>query len=222
MSSINPHYTFNYQQPEEYKFSHDSVFLARRAFELLDTLKTKKLNVLDLCSGCGVVGLDFLFHTLKRSPDWVQHIDFIEIQNIYTPYFVQNITTLQTGVAQFPTYKLINQNYADLLTPEFKNKYDLILCNPPYFRKEHGVLSPSDFKNRCRFFLDSDYPTLIRFIENSLNPSGQALILLKDLSEHGISIENEFQSLKTGLKIENLGLIRNTHLYKFTGDPTPN
>ena len=62
MSSINNFFTFNYQQPNEYHFSHDSVFLARKAFEYVQSNYTSYDQVLDLCAGCGVVGLDFFFH----------------------------------------------------------------------------------------------------------------------------------------------------------------
>ncbi|MBV2168118.1 MAG: hypothetical protein KUL82_05355 [Bdellovibrio sp.] len=65
MSSINPHYTFHYSQPEEYRFSHDSVMLARKVFERVSASAMENWRGLDLCSGCGIVGLDFLFHALK-------------------------------------------------------------------------------------------------------------------------------------------------------------
>ncbi|MEQ1722948.1 MAG: SAM-dependent methyltransferase, partial [Pseudobdellovibrio sp.] len=97
-----------------------------------------------------------------------------------------------------------------------KEKYDLIISNPPYFRKEAGLLSPNEFKNRCRFFLDSDFTSLIKAIEYSLAKGGRAFVLLKSLEEHGVSIEKEFHSLKSSLGLQNLGLIRDTSLYCIT------
>jgi tRNA1(Val) A37 N6-methylase TrmN6 len=59
------------------------------------------------------------------------------------------------------------------------------VCNPPYFLKGEGLLSPSDFKNRCRFFLDSDFETLIRAIIFSLKPDSSAYILIRAGTHHG-------------------------------------
>ena len=216
VSSINPHFTFNYVQPEEYRFSHDSVFLAREVFEIISQTNLKYNRILDLCSGCGIVGLDLLYHINAERLTPAEEIDFLEVQIIYKSFFEKNIKTFRDLSKTETPMNFLNLNYEGLTQPNspFFEKFDLIISNPPYFRKGQGVLSKSEFKNRCRFFIDSDFKTLIQAIQNSLKPTGHAFILLKSLTEHGIDIEKEFKHLQTGLTLKNLGLIRDTGFFE--------
>ncbi|MBY0451861.1 MAG: methyltransferase, partial [Bdellovibrionaceae bacterium] len=93
MTSVNPHYTFNYSQPEDYRFSHDSVFLAREAFTLTRGQNLANTKVLDLCAGSGIVGLDFLFHRAQAGLSLPSLTDFLEVQEIYRPHFEANTET---------------------------------------------------------------------------------------------------------------------------------
>lgn len=192
MSSINSHPTFKYSQPEAYHFSHDSVFLAHEIFEKHhDEISNKNYQILDLCAGCGIVGLDLLFHQLRKS-SFTGEIDFLEVQDIYQIHFETNIQTLKS---LFPKNELklnwIHGNYAQI---ELHKKYDLIVSNPPYFLKENGVLSDNEFKNRCRFFLDSDWLEMIFFIKKSLKENGKAYFLIKDEVKKKIEKESYFNS----------------------------
>lgn len=192
MSSINLHPTFHYSQPEDYRFSHDSVFLARWAAEKIAQQGglTSEQKVLDLCSGTGVIGLDLAFHLCHEFNQDPRQLwmDFVEIQAPCYSHFRKNLNQLSKEMsfdfsAQF---KLIEKNYALLLEQQaLASSYASIVCNPPYFNANQGKLSPSEFKNRSRFFLDSDLPTLIAFICYSLKPNGRAYVLLKNLSDHG-------------------------------------
>jgi tRNA1Val (adenine37-N6)-methyltransferase len=194
MNSINPYFTFNYAQPEEYHFSHDSVFLARKVFELLPKNLEGSAG-LDLCSGCGIVGLVFLYHYKSAALPMPAVFDFLEVQNIYRTYFEENVRSFG---ADLPTVNFLNQNYDTLKSKEFQHKYDFILSNPPYFRMNQGILSPSEFKNRCRFFIDSDFKSLIEGINNCLKPQGSAFILLRDLKKHGVDTLSEAQMILAG------------------------
>lgn len=191
MNSINPYFTFNYAQPEEYHFSHDSVFLARQVFELYFE-NLQESTALDLCAGCGIVGLDFLYHCKSAGKLMPAKFDFLEVQNIYREYFEQN---LRSFGASLPSVNFLNQNYEILKSESYQARYDLILSNPPYFRVNQGILSPSEFKNRCRFFIDSDFKNLIEAINNALKPQGSAYILLRDLQNHGVNPLNEARKI---------------------------
>lgn len=194
MSSLNPYFTFNYVQPEEYRFSHDSVFLARKAFEL-HSGNLKEAIGLDLCAGCGIVGLDFLYHWKVAGRPLAGKFDFLEVQNIYRGYFDQNVKSFG---ADLLSVNFLNQNYDVLKSESYKARYNIILSNPPYFRPEQGILSPSEFKNRCRFFIDSDFKNLIEAINNSLRPEGVAYLLLRDLKDHGHDPLAEARTILSG------------------------
>lgn len=178
MSSINSFPTFKYSQPESYHFSHDSVFLAREIFDLHhNEIKNPDYKILDLCAGCGIVGMDLLFHQLKEST-FSGEVDFLEIQDVYLIHFKKNKQSLQNC---FPEQSLklnwIQKNYAEI---ENHKKYDLILSNPPYFLKSNGVLSDNEFKNRCRFFIDSGWVEMLMFMQISLKENGKAYFLIRD------------------------------------------
>ncbi|WP_373998063.1 methyltransferase [Bdellovibrio bacteriovorus] len=208
MSSVNPHFTFKYTQPEEYRFSHDSVFLARQVYELYSNKDVKDLTALDLCSGCGIIGLDFLFHCQKNLNAVPKHFDFLEVQSVYEKYFLENVSA--SGIKNCEMH-FLNMNYSELLREKYFEHSDLILCNPPYFFTGNGKLSPSEFKNRCRFYLDSDFKTLLNAIEHSLRPAGNAFVLLRDLQEHGWnSIAEARKILSSSLQITELPDIRGT------------
>lgn len=177
----NTHYTYDYFQPEEYRFSLDSVFLAQKVAQMIKS-GPSELQVLDLCAGCGIIGLElslFSEHNLR--------IDFLEVQNIYRPFFEKNVEMIYPDTPdKFSNYRFLEINYQQLLDDTtFHNHYDLIVCNPPYFFKGEGLLSPSDFKNRCRFFLDSDFLTLIKAIDCSLRPGASAFLLVRSGVHHG-------------------------------------
>lgn len=215
MSSVNPFYTFNYSQPEEYRFSHDSVFLARKAFETLDPAIIGTLKGLDLCAGCGIIGLDFIFHCQKELQKSPLSFDFLEVQERYREHFNTNAKKIQTTQT---TLQFLNFNYAALLSENYHSHYDLILCNPPYFRPGQGKLSPSEFKNRCRFFIDSDFKTLLRAIAHSLSPRGQAFLLLRSLDDHGFDALAEAREVLSGLGtvVEPWADIRGTQAVRIT------
>lgn len=186
----NDIYTYDYFQPEEYRFSLDSVFLAQKVSKLIhhnNDLETWK--VLDLCAGCGIIGLELSLHSPTLSV-----IDFLEIQENYRPYFEKNVSMIY-GEGPLKQLRFLQKNYADLLKPEYENTYDLIVSNPPYFFKNEGLLSPSEFKNRCRFFLDSDFKTLIEAIANVLKIESSAFVLVRKGTHHGRNPLDDIQTI---------------------------
>ena len=207
MSTINPHFTFHYSQPAEYSFSHDSVFLAREVFEWCRRESFEIDHALDLCAGCGIVGLDFLFHLRQNKLNLPRRFDFLEVQEIYRDHFALNQQRLG-GIST--RVEFLSRNYENL---EAQKNYDLILCNPPYFRPDQGTLSPSEFKNRCRFFIDSDFSHLLKALTQPLSPKGHAFVLLRDLGDHGRNPLIEAQEiLGDGFIMERIGDIRGTDL----------
>ncbi len=139
--SKNSIYTFDYFQPSEYRFSLDSVFLAQLVAKKYENHpQLSELTFLDLCSGCGVIGLELAIHLPQ-----ILNIDFLEVQEIYRNYFQQNLRGIKGDQFQ-GNFQLIENNYAQFNLDQ-NHKYDVILSNPPYFFKEEGLLSPSEFKN---------------------------------------------------------------------------
>lgn len=78
----------SYAQPDDYHFSLDSVQLANRVAQYYlqkPNLELPFKNVLDLCAGTGVIGIEFL-HFFPQ----IENLHFIEVQSKYEKYFLQN------------------------------------------------------------------------------------------------------------------------------------
>ncbi len=204
---INNAFTYNYAQPDEYHFSLDSIYLAQFvASQFKSHPDLGSLRVLDLCAGCGVIGMELSWH-LKA----IRQIDFVEIQAVYTKYFYQNWVNLNRPELQFRWHLL---NYDELHQKTWQGKFDLIISNPPYFHLGHGMLSPSQFKNRCRFFLDSSFQNYIRALENSLAEKGKAYFLLRPLKHHGFDLISDIKTMlqETSATVEKISQARGTDI----------
>ena len=201
------YFTYNYKQPDEYHFCLESIHLARFvAAQFKDHLDLGSFRVLDLCAGCGVIGMELSWHLRA-----IQQIDFIEIQNIYTEYFYQNVANINRPEVQFRWHLL---NYDVLHEKKWEGQFDLIISNPPYFQASHGMLSPSEFKNRCRFYLDSSFQNYIRALENSLANKGKAYFLLRPLKHHGLDLFSDIQTMlqETSTTAKKISDVRGTDI----------
>jgi tRNA1Val (adenine37-N6)-methyltransferase len=188
-------FSYNYKQPTEYHFSLDSIYFAEYVSKQLEQKQNlEHIHMLDLCAGCGVLGLEVSWFLKKLTK-----IDFVEIQEIYTSYFYQNVKIVDRPELELKWHLI---NYAKLLDKVWENKYDLIISNPPYFQPGHGVLSPSTFKNRCRFFLDDTFENFIYAIANALAPGGEAYFLQRSLTQHGFDFFSHTQNVLKNFPIE--------------------
>lgn len=204
----NSIYTYDYFQPSEYKFSLDSVFLAQKVGHLIKNEGSLlDWKTLDLCAGCGIIGLELSLHVQELCA-----IDFLEIQEIYKPFFDKNIEMIHPN-PRTKNFQFLHLNYQELVKPEYENHYDLIVSNPPYFFKNEGIPSPNEFKNRCRFFIDSSFETLIEGIYNSLKPNKSAFILVRSGNQHGRNpLEDIKKILNTRAAVQIIDNVRGTDI----------
>ena len=208
MRKLTELFSYEYSQPKEYHFSLDSIEMARSIAELWrPSAELDSLRVLDLCAGSGVVALE-----LRHLRPGLQRLDFVEVQEIFIPHLERN---LKIAGCDARRCKIYPNNYEILLDPEFSKTYDLIVCNPPYFRREQGKLPPDEIKLRAKFFIDSTFEKLIESIEHSLSPTGEAFILVRDLSDHGWDTLSDLRVLIRGkLFCEMVADIRGTLLLR--------
>lgn len=117
-----------YQIRGNFKFSLDSILLA----EFVKITKNTK-NILDLCSGNAPVPM--ILSTKTNA-----HIDAFEIQEHIYNLGIDSIkyNNLDKQITLYNADIMKIDNYLN------NKKYDIITCNPPYFKVEN-----SEFLNEC-------------------------------------------------------------------------
>lgn len=112
-----------YQDDSLYCFTSDSVLLSKFA-------KVKKGDeVADFCSGSGIVGL----HLYALNFNLVKKVTLVEMQ---TPLFDLSVKSINiNGLSD--KICAVNRKVQEL-TSDYNEKFSLIVCNPPYCKKNGG------------------------------------------------------------------------------------
>lgn len=140
-----------YSQPNFYKLNQDSLNLVRISYKYF--LGRRVDTVLDLAAGSGVVGIEF--HLKYNKNDLKVH--FLEEQTEFIHHLKQNISN----------FNLENTKifHTDMFKHKVNNRYDLILCNPPYFIDEKSRKSPNENKNKCRILKRRDLTEFFKVLK---------------------------------------------------------
>jgi tRNA1Val (adenine37-N6)-methyltransferase len=102
-----------YQYPKGYRYNSDSLVL----YDFISHLHLKG-NVLDVGSGCGILGL-----LLKRDFPKI-NLTQIEVQKLHYELNLKNIQTNGLEV------EILHKNF---LHVDFSKKFDFIVSNPPFY-----------------------------------------------------------------------------------------
>ena len=143
-----------------YRFTSDAVLLSRFA-----TFKKDDI-VADFCSGSGIVGIHY--YALNKG---VKSVDLYEIQKelSHLSYKSVKINNLEDIV------NVYNMKIQDI--PNDKNdKYSLILCNPPYKKKNSGEVSLDIKKAMCRHEITITQEEIIEIAYKKLKYGGRLCI----------------------------------------------
>lgn len=161
-----------------------------QVFTLLPT--DKKLNVLDIGTGTGVLGLT---HKLERPTDSVTVTDISEVA---LEVAKENAETLDADVR----FEL-----GSLLEPVVGEMFDVILCNPPYISQDEVVVMDESVLNHepeSALFAEDNglalYKKLAEDITDSLNPG--ARVFLEIGYKQGEQVSEIFQNSLPEAQIE--------------------
>lgn len=150
------------QDDDYYCFSSDSLLLAKFA-----TAKSSDI-VADFCSGSGVVGFDFFSVNSKL----VKSVDFFEMQK---PLFDLSVKSINlNGLGEI--FKAHNTRLQDIKSDEY-GKYSLILCNPPYMKKDAGEVDKSESIALCKSELAISLKEVIFAIGKCLKFGGRCAMV---------------------------------------------
>ncbi|MDC9592609.1 HemK/PrmC family methyltransferase [Xenorhabdus sp. IM139775] len=114
------------------------VFIPRTHSQLIHKWINKESNipsgstVLDLCSGCGAIGLSIA----KRRPDL--NVVCVEYDTVAFQYLVRNINRLSNLSIKAQAFQTDLRDLQSL--DKFKKSVSLIVANPPYIPEKHSIL----------------------------------------------------------------------------------
>ncbi len=155
--------TKDYSQPDFYKFNSDSIELIRFVTKNFQRAR----SILDLGAGCGILGIEITkaIHADK--------LTLVEIQPEFLSYLHENCknfldegTDLEIAITSFGKF-------------QSSHKYDLIVCNPPYYLPGHGEIPKNPNRALARTFMLENWIILVNKIYDCLHEGGAALIVLK-------------------------------------------
>ena len=178
-----------YQIKGNFKFSLDSILLA----EYVKIPKNTK-EILDLCSGN--VPVPLILSTKTNA-----HIDAFEIQE-----HIFNLGKMSIEYNNLDNQiTLYNSSVVELNDYINNKKYDIITCNPPYFK-----VSDSNFINECnelaiaRHEIKVDLETIFKIASNHLDDKGEFYLV------HRVSRLDEIiiYANKYNLNVKNIELIQ--------------
>lgn len=170
-----------YQNEEDFKFSIDSVLLAEFV-----NINFRTKNIIDFCSGNAPI-------PMILSTKFDKNIVGVEIQkNIYDLGVksinynnIDNINFLNMDVKQLPSY--------------FDDKFDIITCNPPYFKyNKDSIINVNINKAIARHEIMITIEDIISVASKIINNSGSLYLVHR--CDRLIEIINLLKKYKFGLR----------------------
>lgn len=150
-----------YQDPSQFCFGVDAVFLAAEA-------EIKKGDrVIDICSGSGIIPLLLLARGKADSVTMVEYFD----------YFC-DLAKKSAGLnGCSDRLSIVNADITEIEKHFAKNSFDVLTVNPPYEKNGHGIDSPDPMKNAARRETLCDIDDVCRAAAHLLENSGRMYMI---------------------------------------------
>ena len=150
-----------YQDGEAFKFSLDSILLAEFA-----SFKESNKRVLDLCTGNGAIPL--IMSTYNHS----QYVGFEIQKEIY------DLGVKSVDYNKLDNINLINDDVNNISKYYEKSYFDIITCNPPFFKKnDEKVINQNSKKAVARHEINFVLEDAFKIAKDYLNDNGALLLV---------------------------------------------
>ena len=150
-----------YQDDELYRFTSDAVRLSYFA-----TVK-KDDTVADFCSGSGIVGIHLL--GLNKV---IKSVTLFEMQK---PLYDLSVKSIEYNNLKDKVFA-VNTRLQDIGS-EYNEKFSLIVCNPPYMKKDSGAVNEKDEIAVCRCEITLELEELIDAVSKCLKFGGRFAVV---------------------------------------------
>ena len=149
------------QKRHSFRYGVDAVLLADFA-----DIKHRH-SVIDLGTGTGIIPI--LIYSRKKPVD----ITAVEIQKDIADMAVRSIRL--NGLEK--NIKVLCMDIKDAPTLLGKSRYDCVVTNPPYMKKECGINNPSETKAIARFEIMCSLEEILITARELLNPGGKLFMV---------------------------------------------
>ena len=151
------------QDTRLYRFTSDSVLLSRFA-------KAKKGDeVADFCAGSGIVA--FHFFALNRQKASSMRFTLFELQQP-----LMELSKKTAAYNNFDNFSFVCGRLQDI-PKEYREKFSLILCNPPYEKKDTGFDNETYEKAICRKEITLTLQEIAKAASAALKYGGRLVLL---------------------------------------------
>lgn len=152
------------QNTKDFCFGIDSVLLSDFAKNI-----KKDANVIDLGCGNGIIPILLCAKTKPKK------IVGIEIQKDVADMAKRNIELNNLG----DKFEIINKNILDILNDFKKQSFDVVITNPPYKKRNTGIINESENKIISRHEITADLEDFIRTAKDLLKDKGEFYMVHK-------------------------------------------
>ena len=153
----------DYSQPDFYRFNQDSLHLVSWVIKQVSEAE----SILDLGAGSGIIGME-LAREFKP-----KQLTLVEVQREYEEHLQKNA---HAYVPSETKTKIVIESFAEFSTTE---KFDLIVCNPPYYLPGRGEVSPDPKRAIARSFILDGWDVLLKKVSKVMTAQGKCFIVLK-------------------------------------------
>jgi len=154
-----------------YRTSVDSLALAWRAAAYAASDDDSSMLVADLGAGCGVVGLAYALATRSTCV-------FFEKQSVSAKRCEWNVRVNGADGRLGNASQVVEWDVADAASDKYVGRFDVVLCNPPYFVPATGTPTmSSEEKLLARFESTASTVDFARFAASLLKPGGQFFVV---------------------------------------------
>lgn len=153
----------DYCQPDFYRFNSDSIDLIR----WIEKSNKKPMSILDLGAGSGILGIELARFFFP------QKLVLVELQGDFEAFLKENTRKfLPSSVSS----EIVITSFARYRPAQ---KFDLVVCNPPYYLPGKGEVPQDQKRAFARTFLQDNWSDLLSTIAKSLATRGRAYLVLK-------------------------------------------
>lgn len=158
--------TWDYHQPNFYRFNQDSLFLVN--FVSAQLLPQQNFSILDVGAGCGVIGLELALAFKQDSMNFF----LLELQEEFRPCLAAN----RNFIHQKVSHHTIDYQIGDL-EQQLWGKFDCVVSNPPYFLSGQGQKCASQARQKCRSFENTTPEKFLTHLKSHLKDNGVGYFL---------------------------------------------